>query len=161
MRIRLHMKLHRKTLKICLFIVAAFACKTYTCTVLLLKYMLLWTISKRGKCKSFVFQKISYSACTDSDVDGDSKSVQRKSKPENKRRRAKNLGPRVRVMKSTPVEEPEGNITEVRLECHLEIKNEESAGRTLTFEFSYPDGEPEEISLEFVSNQIYFRNYRE
>ena len=100
---------------------------------------------------------------TDSDADCESNrsSIQRKPKPEKKKKRTTNLGPRVRVMKSTPVVDDGGEITEVKLECHLEVKTEDSCGKTLTFEFSYPDGEPEEISLEFVSSQIDFRYYRE
>ena len=54
-------------------------------------------------------------------------------------------------MNSTPIADEKGDITEVKLECHLEVKTEDSCGKTLTFEFSYPDVDPEEISQEFVS----------
>ena len=54
-------------------------------------------------------------------------------------------------MKSTAIIDDRGEITEVKLECHLEVKTEDQCGKTLTFEFSYPDVDPEEISQEFVS----------
>ena len=54
-------------------------------------------------------------------------------------------------MNSTAIADKGGEITEVKLECHLEVKSEDSCGKTLTFEFSYPDVDPDEISHEFVS----------
>ena len=54
-------------------------------------------------------------------------------------------------MNSTAIADKGGEIIEVKLECHLEVKSEDSCGKTLTFEFSYPDVDPDEISHEFVS----------
>ena len=94
-------------------------------------------------------------AYTDSDADYESgKPQQRKSKPEKKKKRTTNLGPRVRVMNSTAITDSGGDVSEVKLECHLEVKSEDSCGKTLTFEFSYPDVDPDEISHEFVSLNI-------
>ena len=97
-------------------------------------------------------------AYTDSDADYESgKTQQRKIKPEKKKKRTTNLGPRVRVMNSTAIADSGGEISEVKLECHLEVKSEDSCGKTLTFEFSYPDVDPDEISHEFVSHSQAFR----
>ena len=94
-------------------------------------------------------------AHTDSDADCEGgRTYPQKCKPEKKKKRTTNLGPRVRVMKSTPVVDDRGEIIEVKLECHLEVKTEDSCGKTLTFEFSYPDVDPEEISQEFVSSKL-------
>ena len=54
-------------------------------------------------------------------------------------------------MNSTAITDSGGDVSEVKLECHLEVKSEDSCGKTLTFEFSYPDVDPDEISHEFVS----------
>ena len=54
-------------------------------------------------------------------------------------------------MNSTAITDSAGEVSEVKLECHLEVKSEDSCGKTLTFEFSYPDVDPDEISHEFVS----------
>ena len=102
---------------------------------------------------NFVLNILCSTAHTDSDADCESgKTHQRKSKPEKKKKRTTNLGPRVRVMNSTAIIDTRGDISEVKLECHLEVKTEDSCGKTLTFEFSYPDVDPEEISHEFVSS---------
>lgn len=100
---------------------------------------------------NFVLNILCSTAHTDSDADCES-GKSRKSKPEKKKKRLTNLGPRVRVMNSTAVTDNRDNILEVKLECHLEVKTEDSCGKTLTFEFSYPDVDPEEISHEFVSS---------
>ena len=104
---------------------------------------------------------ISYStAHTDSDADCEnSKNHPRKSKPDKKKKRTTNLGPRVRVMNSTAITDEKEEVTEVKLECHLEVKTEDSCGKTLTFEFSYPDVDPVEISQEFVSIRIIKNRY--
>ena len=63
-------------------------------------------------------------------------------------------------MNSTAITDEKEEITEVKLECHLEVKTEDSCGKTLTFEFSYPDVDPVEISQEFVSIRIIQNRYR-
>ena len=63
-------------------------------------------------------------------------------------------------MNSTAITDEKEEVTEVKLECHLEVKTEDSCGKTLTFEFSYPDVDPVEISQEFVSIRIIQNRYR-
>lgn len=63
-------------------------------------------------------------------------------------------------MNSTAITDEKEEVTEVKLECHLEVKTEDSCGKTLTFEFSYPDVDPVEISQEFVSIRIIKNRYR-
>merc|ERR1719189_2131819 len=99
---------------------------------------------------------------TDSDADCEnSKNHPRKSKPDKKKKRTTNLGPRVRVMNSTAITDEKEEVTEVKLECHLEVKTEDSCGKTLTFEFSYPDVDPVEISQEFVKISYIKEHHRE
>ena len=57
-------------------------------------------------------------------------------------------------MNSTAITDEKEEVTEVKLECHLEVKTEDSCGKTLTFEFSYPDVDTVDISQEFVSIRI-------
>ena len=63
-------------------------------------------------------------------------------------------------MNSTAITDEKEEVTEVKLECHLEVKTEDSCGKTLTFEFSYPDVDTVDISQEFVSIRIIQTRYR-
>ena len=77
------------------------------------------------------------------------------------RKRTTNLGPRLKVLNILPIanqaEAQEGAPNGLKVECQMETAKQ----KTITFEFSTVDFVPEDISNEFVKEDLLPQDHRE
>ena len=107
-----------------------------------------WPKKKRLNIFFFFF-----SACTDSDT-GFLEDKSNKPKRKHNRKRTTNLGPRLKVLNINPIEsDPAG----IKVECQMETAKQ----KTINFEFSTVDFAPEDMSNEFVKEDLLPQDHRE